>query len=227
MGNETSAAKEYSWYAKDRKRLSLLITPKDRVIVATYESLKDATLSEIDNSISMGYDSKWRKEYYVTYKILNYVSKTIKYKSRYSGKALTPTETLALREGVCLEFANLAVSMLQCAGVKSWVNIGYHIKNHNEWHAWIGCEFQRSFDSIKKQTRDYEPQASVVLHQDNYYKVVKNTTQQNDLGSYRAFWGYDSQYVWRMVDKWTQVNKDDENQLQSKASNFIATCHQY
>eukprot|EP01084_Bolivina_argentea_P221433 375054_1 len=108
-----------SWYSKDMSRLQALITPNSPAI----KSIKLAS-----NDLKC---------------VMSYVQKNIKYEINYSGKYMYPSETLSRAQGVCLEFANLAVTLLRHIGYSAqdvWVIIGYKynaIKKKREGHAYV------------------------------------------------------------------------------------------
>ena len=95
MAEQKSNDKVWSWYSKDHKRLCQLITPRERVIenLVKKELLNDGLLKGMDKAL------KWTSE-------------NIKYDAEWGPNVLSPVETLASRSGVCLEYANLALTLI-------------------------------------------------------------------------------------------------------------------
>ena len=86
--------------------------------------------------------------------VMSFLRKAIRYKSDFSGDALSPVETLAAGAGVCLEYANLACALInilrpgECS-----VIIGLMTLTEPEnCHAWIELGGEQ-----------YEPQSGKLL----------------------------------------------------------------
>eukprot|EP01084_Bolivina_argentea_P278487 475782_1 len=108
---EKKEEKTWEWYATDMKRLCKLITPTERVIEKLVKKQFSAELAKKYDVESMGMLSQEEMDDCFQ-RVLKWTSTKLKYDLEWSGKALTPVETLASGSGVCLEFSNLAITLM-------------------------------------------------------------------------------------------------------------------
>lgn len=160
--NGNTKNKSWKWYASDVKRMGLLISTKDRV-------MRDIVLQNFEFKKSLDYIP--RKE------IIKFTKSNVDYSLDFSGKALTPTETLALGKGVCLEYANVVCTLYHVWKMidvekypNAWRNLGeekvhdsfYVIvakakvknKGKDQYHAFVGVVNDESINFYEPQDED-------------------------------------------------------------------------
>ena len=124
--------KGWKWYAEEPKRLCQLITPQE------------PTIKKLSTKVSTG---GWSGE--IIQEMCRWTAKNIQYDAKWEGKALPPQKTLSLRSGVCLEYANLAVTMAiagetdHASHVDVMVVYGRtkeKVKGKFLYHAWAGTK---------------------------------------------------------------------------------------
>eukprot|EP01084_Bolivina_argentea_P058781 107309_1 len=178
---EKEDPKSWSWFEKDKKRLGLMITPNQRTI---YNLIK----KEFNFTYPKDKDQKnWRPfkgaeapkcQNPEPQHVIEWVSKNIEYDTDLSetNDALMPVETLAARRGTCLEYANLALTMIETyMKINDDINpyvmkyfyrprwtvvYGKCKKEKDIYHAWI------SLETINNKYKYYEPQNWKTTHEE-------------------------------------------------------------
>eukprot|EP01084_Bolivina_argentea_P206270 352208_1 len=171
-GNGQNKGKPWKWYYQDEQRLGLLVTPDERVLCDIVE----------DEFKSNGLN--WNES---ATEVINYVSSKIRYVSKYSGKALTPLESLARGKGVCLEYANIALTLLWILDKRNknkfanynFVFVGIN-RTTGTYHAWIG-----HYNEANKKFHFREPQNANKTHNQIYNKYAPLYAYNS--GEYWAF----------------------------------------